>query len=61
MPGNRSQDQQLLLDDDNADCLLEVSQEDVAPTGQETEERQTDVELTVDGDADPEEPEASQV
>ena len=61
MPGNPSHDQQPLLDDDNADCLLEVSQEDVAPTGQETEERQTDVELTVDGDANPEEPEASQV
>ena len=61
MPGNPSHDQQSLLDDDNADSLLEVSQEDVAPTGQETQETQTDVELTVDSDADSKEPEASQV
>ena len=61
MPGNPSHDQQSLLDDDNADSLWEVSQEDVAPTGQETQETQTDVELTVDSNADSKEPEASQV
>lgn len=51
-------DQQLMLDDGNAQSQSEVPQEDVAHTGHE---QHTEAELADDGDAVPEEPlEASQ-